>query len=148
MPHRRNPRDGERMAGNTAVIDQATLRAQWLSYKPLGEIAQYWTCTVHQLIRLREAWELPPRNDRKRRYKPSRLERMLDPDEDELAASEASLDLAPMVAERVTCVQATWSEEVRAERQMVKPEPFRLARIDTPDEMRDAVDDLNQEAEW
>ena len=136
------------MAGKTATIDEQTLRVQWDSYLPMGAICQHWTITVHQLVRLREAWELPPRNDRKRRYKPSRIERMLDPDEDELAASQASLDLAPMVAERVTCVQATWSEEVRAERQMVKPEPFRLARIDTPDEMRDAVDDLNQEAEW
>jgi hypothetical protein len=86
------------MAGNTAIIDQQTLRLQWLSYQPLGEIAQFWTCSVHQLIRLREVWGLPPRNDRKRRYKPSRLERMLDPDEAELTASEASLDLAPMVA--------------------------------------------------
>ncbi len=136
------------MAGKTATIDEQTLRVQWDSYLPMQCICQHWTITVHQLVRLREAWELPPRNDRRRRYKPNRIERMLDPDEDELAASQASLDLAPMVAERVTCVQATWSEEVRAERQMVKPEPFRLARIDTPDEMRDAVDDLNQEAEW
>lgn len=136
------------MAGKTATIDETTLRVQWDSYMPMGAICQYWTITVHQLVRLREAWHLPPRNDRKRRYKPSRIERMLDPDEDELAASQASLDLAPMVAERVTCVQATWSEEVRAERHMVKPEPFRLARLETPDEMRDAVDDLNQEAEW
>ena len=136
------------MAGNTAVIDRVTLEIQWASYMPLGQVAQFWSVSSHQLIRLREVWGLPPRNDRKRRYKPSRLERMLDPDEDELAASEASLDLAPMVAERVTCVQVTWSEEVRAERQAVKPEPFRLARIETPDEMRDTVDDLNSEAEW
>lgn len=121
---------------------------QWDSYLPMGAICQHWTITVHQLVRLREAWELPPRNDRKRRYKPSRLERMLDPDEDELAASESSLDLAPLVAERVTCVQATWSEEVRAERQMVKPEPFRLARIEAPDEMSELLDNLNREYEW
>lgn len=121
---------------------------QWDSYLPMGAICQHWTITVHQLVRLREAWELPPRNDRKRRYKPSRLERMLDPDEDELAASESSLDLAPLVAERVTCVQATWSEEVRAERQMVKPEPFRLARIKAPDEMSELLDNLNREYEW
>ena len=136
------------MAGNTAVIDRAMLEIQWASYMPLGQVAQFWSVSSHQLIRLREVWGLPPRNDRKRRYKPSRLERMLDPDEDELAASEASLDLAPMVAERVTCVQVTWSEEVRAERQVVKAEPFRLARLETPDEMRDFVDGLNDEAEW
>lgn len=133
------------MAGNTAIIDAATLRLQWDSYVPLGSIAQFWSVSSHQLIRLREVWGLPPRNDRKRRYKPSRLERMLDPDADELAASESSLDLAPMVAERVTCVQITWSEEVRAERQVVKAEPFRLARMETPEELRDLLD---SESEW
>ena len=136
------------MAGITATIDETTLRVQWDSYLPMGAICQHWTITVHQLVRLREAWGLPPRNDRKRRYKPSRLERMLDPDDDELAASEASLDLAPMVAERVTCVQATWSEEVRAERQVVKAEPFRLARLEAPEEMREMLDNLNREYEW
>ena len=136
------------MAGRTATIDEQTLRVQWDSYLPMGAICQHWTITVHQLVRLREVWGLPPRNDRKRRYKPSRVERMLDPDEDELAASEASLDLAPMVAERVTCVQATWTEAMRAERQVVNPEPFRLARLETPTEMRELIDNLNDEAEW
>lgn len=136
------------MAGKTATIDATTLRVQWNSYLPMGAICQHWTITVHQLVRLREVWGLPPRNDRKRRYKPSRLERMLDPDEAELAASENSLDLAPMVAERVTCTQALWSDEVRAERQVVKAEPFRLSRIETPEEVREYVDDLNSEAQW
>lgn len=135
------------MAGNTAAIDAATLRVQWSSYVPMGAICQHWTITVHQLVRLRVAWELPPRNDRKLRYKPSRDERLLDPDADELAASESSLDLAPMVAERVTVVQATWSPVDWAERQAVKPEPFRLARFATPDEARDLVDDPG-EGEW
>lgn len=135
------------MAGDTSRIDAATLRLQWDSYLPMGAICQHWTITVHQLVRLRVAWELPPRNDRKRRYKPSRDERLLDPDADELAASEASLDLAPMVAERVTVVQATWTVADWAERQAVKPGPFRLARIDTPDEARDLVDEAS-EGEW
>jgi len=135
------------MAGNTSRIDAATLRGQWSSYVPMGAICQHWTITVHQLVRLRVAWELPPRNDRKRRYKPSRDERLLDPDADELAASESSLDLAPMVAERVTVVHATWSPIDWAERQAVKPEPFRLARFATPDEARDLVDEP-AEGEW
>jgi hypothetical protein len=135
------------MAGNTSRIDAATLRVQWSSYVPMGAICQHWTITVHQLVRLRVAWELPPRNDRKRRYKPSRDERLLDPDADELAASESSLDLAPMVAERVTVVHATWTPADWAERQAVKPEPFRLARFATPDEARDLVDEP-AEGEW
>lgn len=133
------------MAGNTAAIDARTLRLQWDSYLPMGSICQHWTITVHQLVRLRVAWHLPPRNDRRRRYKPSRSERLLDPDADELAASESSLDLAPMVAERVTTVQATWSAAEWADRRAAKPEPFRLCRLATPDEAREMVDD---EAEW
>jgi hypothetical protein len=133
------------MAGNTAIIDRATLKAQWDSYQPLQSIAAFWTVSVHQLIRLRVVWEFDPRNDRKRRYKPSRDERLLDPDADELAASESSLDLAPNVAERVTVVQATWSPADWHERQVVKPQPFRLARYEIPDEARDVVED---EAEW
>jgi hypothetical protein len=135
------------MAGKTATIDATTLRALWDSYLPMGAICQHFTITVHQLVRLRVAWELPPRNDRKRRYKPSRDERLLDPDPDELAASEASLDLAPMVAERVTEVHATWTPARWAEAQAVKPEPFRLARFATPDEARDLVDEP-AEGEW
>jgi hypothetical protein len=132
------------MAGNTAAIDAATLRVQWLGYVPMGAICQHWTITVHQLVRLRVAWDLPPRNDRKRRYKPSRDERLLDPDADELAASESSLDLAPMVAERVTVVQAAWTPADWHERQTVKPEPFRLARFEAPDDLAEE----DSEAEW
>ena len=136
------------MAGNTAVIDQQTLRAQWDSYVPLQAIAAYWTVSSHQLVRLREVWGLPPRNDRKRRYKPSRRERMLDPTPAELEASENSLDLAPMVAARVTVVQATWSLEDRDARQVTKPQPFTLAKIELTDEMREILDDLNHEGQW
>lgn len=136
------------MAGNTAAIDQATLRAQWEAYIPLQAIAAFWTVSSHQLVRLREVWHLPPRNDRKRRYKPSRVERMLDPTPAELEASENSLDLAPMVAARVTVVHATWSLEDRHERQVTKPQPFTLARIELTEEVRQAMDDLNDEAQW
>ena len=136
------------MAGNTAAIDRATLEVQWSSYLPMGAICQNFTITVHQLVRLKGVWGLPPRNDRRRRYKPSRVERMLDPTPEELAASENSLDLAPMVAARVTVVHATWSLEDRHERQVTKPTPFTLARIELTDEVRDLMDDLNDEAQW
>lgn len=136
------------MAGNTSIISVVTLRAQWDSYIPIGAICQHWTITAHQLVRLREVWGFPPRNDRKRRYKPSRVERMLDPDAAELAASENSLDLAPMVAARVTCVQVTWNAETRHERQVNKATLFTLARIEVTDEMREHLDDLNQDVQW
>jgi hypothetical protein len=136
------------MAGNTAIIDRATLKAQWDSYQPLQSIAAYWTVSVHQLIRLRVVWELAPRNDRSRRYKPSRHERLLDLDAAELAASEGSLNLAPRVAERVTVVQATWTRADWEDRRAVKPSPLKLSPIEVPDEYREMVDDLNREGEW
>jgi hypothetical protein len=136
------------MAGNTSRIDATTLRNQWESYQPMQSICSHWTITVHQLVRLRVAWQLPPRNDRSLRYKPTRLERMLDPDASEIAASEASLDLAPMVAERVTVVQATWSPADREERKAVKTPPLRLAPVEVPEEYREMLDDLNRECQW
>jgi hypothetical protein len=136
------------MAGNTSRIDATTLRNQWESYQPMQSICSHWTITVHQLVRLRVAWQLPPRNDRSLRYKPTRLERMLDPDDSEIAASESSLDLAPAVAERVTVVQATWSPADREERKAVKTPPLRLAPIEVPEEYREMLDDLNRECQW
>ncbi len=136
------------MAGNTARIDRATLSAQWLSHRPMAEIAQFFTITSHQLVRLREVWGLPPRNDRRLRHKPSRADRLLDPTPEELAASEDRLDLAPAVAARVTVVQATWSLEDRHDRQVVKPQPFTLARIELTDDVAAFFDELSDESEW
>lgn len=133
------------MAGNTAAIDRATLEAQWSAYVPMAAICQHWTITTDQLVRLRSAWSMPLRLDRKRRYKPSRNERMLDPTPEELAASENSLDLAPMVAARATCESALWTDEIRAQRQAVQPTPFRLARIEVPGEL---VDEMDETPDW
>ena len=130
------------MAGNTAAIDRATLEAQWLSYLPMAAICQHWTVSKDQLVRLRSAWNLPLRLDRKRRYKPSRAERMLDPTPEELAASENSLSLAPMVAARATCESVLWTDEVRAQRQVVQPTPFRLARVEVPEGLLDEPDEM------
>ena len=136
------------MAGNTTRIDSATLSVQWLSHRPMAEICQHWTITSHQLVRLREVWGLPPRNDRRLRHKPSRADRLLDPTPEELAASEGRLDLAPAVAARVTVVQATWSLEDRHDRQVIKQQPFTLSRIELTDDVRAFFDELNDECEW
>jgi hypothetical protein len=135
------------MAGNTSRIDTATLRVQWDSYVPMAAICQHWTITVHQLVRLRVAWNLEPRNDRKRRYKPTRSERLLEIDAAELDASESSLDLAPRVAERVTVVQSWWTPQEWADRAAFKPEAVRLTRLETPAEARDWIDCFNREIE-
>jgi hypothetical protein len=132
------------MAGNTAIIDRTTLERQWSAYLPMGAICQHWTVTVHQLIRLREAWGLPPRNDRRRRHKPTRADRILDPSPAELAASENSLNLAPLVAQRVTTVQATWSDEVRRERMSAKPTGFSLSRVEIDSETMRALEEAEE----
>jgi hypothetical protein len=135
------------MAGNTATIDRVVLLEQWTSSMPMAAICGHWTISKDQLVRLRTVWDLPLRLDRKKRHRPSGLDALLRPDGDELAASEASLDLAPLVAERVTAVQAMWSEAIRAERQVVKPTAFRLARIEVPEEMREMLDNINRDCE-
>jgi hypothetical protein len=132
------------MAGNTNRIDQATLRLQWSSYVPIAAICQYWTVTSHQLVRLRVVLGLEPRNDRKRRYKPSRSERMLDPDAAELEASESTLDLAPRVAERVTVIHAWWTPRDWEERKAVRDNAMSLAAVPVPEEARNYVDDHNE----
>lgn len=114
---------------------------------PMQAICQHWTISKDQLVRLRDVWSLPLRLDRKRRHRPSACDPLSRPDENEIAASEASLDLAPAVADRVTAIQALWSELIRHERQVVKPKSFSLSRIQVPDDMRGFVDDLNRDCE-
>jgi hypothetical protein len=105
------------MAGNTAAIDRVTLRLQWASYQPMAEICTHWTISKDQLISLRDAWGLPKRHDRSRRYKPPRPPKPGDAEE---LASQSSLSLAPQIAERVTLVQSLWTAEMRFARQVNK----------------------------
>jgi hypothetical protein len=114
------------MAGNTAAIDRVTLRAQWDSYMPMAAICAHWTVSKDQLISLRDAWELPKRHDRSRRYKPPRAPAPGDAEE---LASQSSLSLAPQIAERVTIVQAMWSAEQWIDRAVNKGTPFSLRHI-------------------
>jgi hypothetical protein len=85
-------------------------------------------------------WALELRLDRRRRHKPAAGGGLPPPDAAELAASESALDLAPMVAAQVTCVQQHWDARTWSERQVTKPKPFTLARIEVPDDLRDLVD--------
>jgi hypothetical protein len=128
------------MAGNTATIEVSVLRAQWDAYVPMVEICTHWTITKDQLIRLRDIWEFPRRNDRKRRYKPPRDP---GPDEAEDLASQESLDLAPLVATRVTCVHATWDAATWEARAVLKATPFEVQRVETPADVGRYHDDGN-----
>jgi hypothetical protein len=124
--------------GDTSRIDIATLKIQWASHSSYASLCTFWTVTRDQLVRLRDVVPLPPRHDRRLRYKPPRPEK---PTPEEIAASEASLNLAPMVAARATVESSLWTEEVRALRQVRKATAFRLAQVDVPDELRHLLDD-------
>jgi len=124
--------------GDTSRIDIATLKVQWASHSSYASLCTFWTVTRDQLVRLRDVVPLPPRHDRRLRYKPPRPEK---PTPEEIAASEASLNLAPMVAARATVESSLWTEDVRALRQVRKATAFRLAQVDVPDELRHLLDD-------
>jgi hypothetical protein len=133
------------MAGDTSRIDIATLKLQWASHSSYAAICSFWSVSRDQITRLRDVLPLPLRHDRKLRYRPQRSEK---PTAAEIAASEASLDLAPMVAARATCVSVHWTDEVRALRRVAKPQPLKLTPVEMPGELRDVFDDLNRECQW
>lgn len=133
------------MAGDTSRVCIETLKVQWGSHSSYAAICAFWTITKDQLVRLRNVVPLPLRNDRRLRFRPEAYER---PTPEEIAASEASLDLAPMVAARATNESALWTDEIRLQRQVTKPTMFRMEPVETPEELREAFDDLNRERLW
>jgi hypothetical protein len=133
--------------GSTATIDAAKFRAAWDAHVPIRQICVQFTVSRDQVTRLKFLWELPPRHDRSLRWKPGPQDREPEPDADEIAASEASLDLAPWVSDQVTCVQSNWTDRTWEERRVVKATEFTLARIAVPDEYRDMIDCMNRDLE-
>lgn len=126
------------MAGDTSQVCIETLRVQWSSHSSYAAICTHWTITKDQLVRLRNVVPLPLRLDRRLRHRPSSTGLTIT--SEELAASESSLDLAPMVAARATCVTVHWTDEIRSSRQVTKPEGFRLPEVGLSSELRDAVE--------
>jgi hypothetical protein len=126
------------MRGDTSRIDIAILKIQWASHSSYASLCTFWTVSRDQLVRLRDVIPLAPRHDRRLRYKPPRPEK---PTAEELAASEATLSLAPMVAARATNESSLWTDEIREQRRVQKAVAFRLAQIDVPEELRDLMDD-------
>lgn len=126
------------MAGVTATISVVAFRGDWASHMPIAALCERYTITKDQVLRLRDVWHLPLRHDRRLRFKPRGMEK---PTPEEIAASESSLSLAPLVAARATTVSSFWTEEIRAARQVSKPIGFRLACIDTPEELRGLVEE-------
>lgn len=133
------------MAGDTSRIELATLRVQWSSHSSYAAICSYWTITKDQLVRLRNVLPLPLRNDRKLRYRPPITER---PTAEEIAASEASLDLAPMVAARATNESVLWTDEIRMLRQVQKPTAFLMEPVPLTEDLQEIIDSLPRETLW
>lgn len=136
------------MAGNTATISREQFSLAWASHVPIRQLCADFTITRDQVTRLKFVWQLKPRHDRSLRWKPTVDDREPEPDSDEIAASEASLDLAPWVADQTTNVQANWSDRTWEERKVIKTSVFRLARVEVPSDYRNALDDFNREAQW
>lgn len=122
------------MAGQTSTIDFATLRIQWASHSAMASICSYWSITKDQLIRLKTVAGLPARNDRSLRFKPRGPRK--DPTEDEIWNK------------LVFQVQANWDEATEMARRVNKPVTFRTPIVNTPDECKQFLDDVNRDAEW
>jgi hypothetical protein len=135
------------MAGNTTAISVAVFKAAWSAHVPIRHLCVAFSITRDQVTRLKFVWNLPPRYDRALRWKPGKEDREPEPDANEVAASESSLDLAPWVADQVTNVQATWTGREWEDRLAVNTPELRLSRIEVPHEYRETVDDLNRECQ-
>lgn len=120
------------MRGNTATISLTAFRADWLTHMPMRALCERYTISRDQVIRLAVVWELPRRHDRRLRQKPKR---MPDPTPREIAQACRE-------------IQATWSEAVREERQVTKPKPVTLKRVEMSDEARRAHDEQTDEVQW
>lgn len=113
------------MAGNTATISLTAFRADWATHMPISALCVRYSVTKDQVIRLRTVWNLPPRNDRRLRFKPRRSE-MRDPTIREI--QQACKE-----------IQAKWDARTREERAVAKTDAvqvrfIRMADIATPDD--------------
>ncbi|NBU34563.1 hypothetical protein EBZ38_14650 [bacterium] len=115
----------------TATISVVAFRADWVSHMPIAALCVRYTISKDQVIRLRDLWNLPLRNDRSLRFKPSRGE-MRDPTPAE-------------IQERCKEIQARWDDRTRSERAVTKPQAFSIKRIEMTDEAREAVDNFGDE---
>ena len=117
-------------AGNTAAIDFKTLRVQWASHLSMHLICTHWTITKDQLIRLKTVADLPPRHDRRLRFRPQRGE-IKDPTPAELEQRKAE-------------VRAAWDEETEMRRRGIKPQPYQLPQISLSAEAREIFEGFGE----
>ena len=120
------------MKGCTATISVAAFRADWLTHMPMRALCERWTISRDQVVRLKHVWHLPPRHDRRLRAKPVRQR---DPTPREILQATKE-------------IQATWTEEVREDRRVIKTQVVTLKRIEMTDEAREAFEDQAGEVQW
>jgi hypothetical protein len=120
------------MRGNTATISLTAFRADWLTHMPMRALCERYTISRDQVVRLKHVWHLPPRHDRRLRAKPVRQR---DPTPREIQQSCKE-------------IQATWSEDVREDRRVIKSQPVSLKRIEMTDEAWQEHDNQTGEVQW
>lgn len=112
-------------AGNTATIRIEQFRADWLGHLPMRDLAQRYTITRDQVIRLAVVWELPRRHDRKLR-----------------ARSQPHRDPTPSEITRLCLeIQATWDDRTREMRRVQKTQHVSFAPIEFGDDVTPLLDE-------
>lgn len=101
------------MAGITATISVESFRADWCDHTPIVQLCEMYSITKDQVIRLRDVWQLPLRNDRRLRSKP---ERQRDP-------SPAEIEAACLR------IQQRWDDRTREARCVYKAQQVTLRRV-------------------
>ena len=118
------------MAGVTATISVTAFRADWETHMPIAALCERWTITKDQVLRLRDVWNLPLRNDRRLRFKPKRSE-MRDPTPREIEQARKE-------------IQAKWDAHTRHQRTVTKPQVFEVREIETPSDLRIYLEGTNE----
>jgi len=119
------------MAGVTATISVTAFRADWETHMPIAALCQRWTISKDQVLRLRDVWHLPLRNDRRLRFKPKRCD-MRDPTPREIIQACKE-------------IQAKWDARTREERAVIKTQHVNLRRVEMTDEAREAFGQFEDE---
>jgi hypothetical protein len=115
------------MPGNTATISVDAFRADWLTHMPIASLCVRYTITKDQVIRLRDLWRLPLRNDRRLRFKP---------------AEGVVRDPTPAeIARACKEIQASWDDRTREERSVLKSPGAVLKHIQMTQEAWEALDE-------
>ena len=117
------------MAGITATISIEQFRADWCDHTPIVQLCEIYSVTKDQVIRLRDVWQLPLRNDRRLRSKP---ERQRDP-------SQAEIQQACLR------IQSTWDDRTREARCVHKTEHVYLRRVAVQGDMVEQLEEPEPE---